>query len=77
VMIGDFRTPGSYANFLICNAGVIVPVFENPNDQLAVDILELAFPNRQIIPLSATEIIWGQGSFHCLSQQEPIGQSIP
>ena len=71
VMIGDFRTPGSYANFLICNVGVIVPTFENPNDQLAVDILEQAFPDRKVIPLPATEIIWGQGSFHCLSQQEP------
>lgn len=71
VMIGDFRTPGSYANFLICNAGVIVPVFNNPNDQQAIDILEKAFSDRKIIPLPATEIIWGQGSFHCLSQQEP------
>jgi agmatine deiminase len=71
VMIGDFRTPGSYANFLICNAGVIVPVFDNPNDQAAIDILEQAFPARKVIPLPATEIIWGQGSFHCLSQQEP------
>ena len=72
VMIGNFRTPGSYANFLICNTGVIVPIFENPNDQIAVDILEQAFPTRKIIPLPATEIIWGQGSFHCLSQQEPL-----
>ncbi len=72
VIIDDFRTPGSYANFLICNAGVIVPVFNNPNDQVAVDILEKAFPERKIIPLEATEIIWGQGSFHCLSQQEPV-----
>ena len=71
VMFGDFRTPGSYANFLICNAGVIVPVFNNPNDQMAVDILEKAFPDRKVLPLPATEIIWGQGSFHCLSQQEP------
>lgn len=72
VVIDDFRTPGSYANFLICNAGVIVPVFKNPNDQIAIDILEQAFPDRKIIPLEATEIIWGQGSFHCLSQQEPL-----
>ncbi len=72
VMFGDFRTPGSYANFLICNAGVIVPVFENPHDQIALDILGQAFPDRTLIPLPATEIIWGQGSFHCLSQQEPI-----
>ncbi|WP_409017687.1 agmatine/peptidylarginine deiminase [Dyadobacter sp. CY323] len=72
VVIDGFRTPGSYANFLICNAGVIVPVFNNPNDQIAIDILEKAFPGRKIIPLLATEIIWGQGSFHCLSQQEPL-----
>lgn len=72
VIIDDFRTPGSYANFLICNAGVIVPVFNNPHDQIAIDILEKAFNGRQIIPLLATEIIWGQGSFHCLSQQEPL-----
>ncbi|NIJ53213.1 agmatine deiminase family protein [Dyadobacter arcticus] len=72
VIIDGFRTPGSYANFLICNAGVIVPVFNNPNDQTAINILETAFPNRKVIPLLATEIIWGQGSFHCLSQQEPL-----
>lgn len=72
VIIDDFRTPGSYVNFLMCNAGVIVPVFNNSNDQIAIDILEKAMPARKIIPLEATEIIWGQGSFHCLSQQEPI-----
>lgn len=72
VYIDGFRTPGSYANFLICNAGVIVPVFENEHDQIAVDILTEAFGDRPIIPLPATEIIWGQGSFHCLSQQEPM-----
>lgn len=71
VVIDGFRAPGSYANFLICNAGVIVPVFDNANDQVAVDLLGQAFPGRNIIPLPATEIIWGQGSFHCLSQQEP------
>jgi agmatine deiminase len=71
VLIDGFRTPGSYANFLICNAGVIVPVFDNPHDQRAIEILEDAFPDRQVLPLPATEIIWGQGSFHCLSQQEP------
>ncbi|MCF0054168.1 agmatine/peptidylarginine deiminase [Dyadobacter sp. CY356] len=71
VIIDNFRTPGSYVNFLMCNAGVIVPVFNNPNDQIAIDILEKAMPDRKIIPLDASEIIWGQGSFHCLSQQEP------
>jgi agmatine deiminase len=71
VLIDNFRAPGSYANFLICNAGVIVPVFNNPHDQIAVDILQDAFPDRKVLPLLASEIIWGQGSFHCLSQQEP------
>jgi agmatine deiminase len=71
VTIDGFRAPGSYANFLICNVGVIVPVFRNPNDDKAVRILEQAFPERKVIPLPADEIIWGQGSFHCLSQQEP------
>jgi len=71
VVVDGFRTPGSYANFLICNAGVIVPVFNNPHDQQGVDILEKAFPGKKIIPLLADDIIWGQGSFHCLSQQEP------
>lgn len=72
VVIDGFRTPGSYANFLVCNVGVIVPVFNNPNDAVAIDTLEKAFPGRKIIPLDASEIIWGQGSFHCLSQQEPL-----
>jgi agmatine deiminase len=72
VLIEGFRAPGSYANFLICNAGVLVPVFDNPHDELALRILEQAFPERNVIPLSASEIIWGQGSFHCLSQQEPL-----
>jgi agmatine deiminase len=71
VEIDGFRAPGSYANFLICNAGVIVPVFNNPNDEKAIGILENAFSGKKIIPLLADEIIWGQGSFHCLSQQEP------
>ena len=72
VLIEGFRAPGSYANFLICNTGVLVPVFDNPHDELALSILEQAFPERNVIPLLASEIIWGQGSFHCLTQQEPL-----
>jgi agmatine deiminase len=72
VVIDDFRTPGSYANFLICNAGVIVPTYECKNDDIALDILSQLFKDRPVIGLNATDIIWGQGSFHCLSQQEPL-----
>lgn len=71
VVIDDFRAPGSYANFYICNAGLIVPTFDCPQDAFALDTLAQLFPDRAVIGLSAKQIIWGQGSFHCLTQQEP------
>ncbi|MHA8052007.1 agmatine deiminase family protein [Aquirufa sp. OSTEICH-129A] len=71
VVIDEFRAPGSYANFYICNAAVIVPIFHCPQDAVALDILSQLFTDRPVIGLSAREIIWGQGSFHCLTQQEP------
>jgi len=74
VVIDGFRAPGSYANFYICNAGVLVPTFDCPQDQIALDILSKLFTDRPVIGLSAKQIIWGQGSFHCLTQQEPRGR---
>ena len=71
VVIDGFRAPGSYANFYICNAGVLVPIFDCPQDEIALGILRTLFTDRPVIGLSAREIIWGQGSFHCLTQQEP------
>jgi agmatine deiminase len=71
VVIDDFRAPGSYANFYICNAGVIVPTFDCPQDAFALKTLTQLFVDRPVIGLSAKQIIWGQGSFHCLTQQEP------
>ncbi|MHA8063504.1 agmatine deiminase family protein [Aquirufa aurantiipilula] len=71
VVIDEFRAPGSYANFYICNAAVLVPIFDCPQDAQALDILSQLFTDRPVIGLSAREIIWGQGSFHCLTQQEP------
>ena len=71
VVIDGFRAPGSYANFYICNAGVLVPTFNCPQDEIALSILSQLFTDRPVIGLSAREIIWGQGSFHCLTQQEP------
>lgn len=71
VVIDDFRAPGSYANFYIANHGVIVPIFNCKQDDAAIYLLEDLFKGKKIIPLSAEKIIWGQGSFHCLSQQEP------
>jgi agmatine deiminase len=71
VVQDDFRTPASYANFLICNAGVIVPIYNQTTDQQALDIIGSIVKDRPVIGLNSSNIIWGQGSFHCLSQQEP------
>jgi agmatine deiminase len=68
----DQRLPASYANFYIANHAVVVPTFRDKNDQKALDILTKCFPDRQVVGVDSTDIIWGLGSFHCLSQQEPL-----
>lgn len=65
------RLPASYANFYICNAGVIVPTYRCKQDQKAIDLLAQCFTDRPVIGIDSVEIIWGLGSWHCLSQQEP------
>jgi len=65
------RLPASYANFYIGNSVVLLPVFHDPKDEVAVNILSRVFPDRKIVAIDSTELIWGQGSFHCLTQQEP------
>ena len=67
----DQRLPCSYANFYIANKSVIVPIFNSKNDDRALQIIGACFPDRDVIGIDSTEIIWGLGSFHCLSQQEP------
>ena len=68
------RLPASYANFYIANHAVVVPTFRDKNDQKALDIVTQCFPDRKIVGVDSTDIIWGLGSFHCLSQQEPAVQ---
>ncbi len=65
------RLPASYANFYISNKSVIVPVYRCREDDKAMSLLEECFPNHRITGIDSTDIIWGLGSFHCLSQQEP------
>ena len=65
------RLPASYANFYISNLHVIVPTFRSDKDDQAMQIIQLCFPERTVIGIDSTDIIWGLGSFHCLSQQEP------
>ncbi|MBC7449988.1 MAG: agmatine deiminase family protein [Cytophagales bacterium] len=72
VIYDDQRLPASYANFYISNNHVIVPTFRDKNDVKALDILQHCFPDRKVTGLDSTDIIWGLGSFHCLSQQEPV-----
>lgn len=71
VIYDDTRLPASYANFYIANAAVVVPTFRDENDQKALEIIQSVFPDRKVVGVDSTDIIWGLGSFHCLSQQEP------
>ncbi len=65
------RLPASYANFYIANKSVIVPTFQCEKDEKALEIIQDCFPDREVVGIDSTDIIWGLGSFHCLSQQEP------
>ena len=68
------RLPCSYANFYIANGVVIVPKFNDPEDSNAEAILRESFPDREVIGIDSTALAWGLGSFHCLTQQQPIIQ---
>jgi agmatine deiminase len=66
------RLPASYANFYICNAAVIVPTFNDPNDRVALGILGELFRDRPVVGIHAVDLVWGFGSLHCLTQQQPV-----
>lgn len=72
VIYEDQRLPASYANFYIANKYVIVPIFNSVHDDKALSIIAEAYKNREVVGIDSTDIIWGLGSFHCLSQQEPL-----
>jgi agmatine deiminase len=72
VVYDGVRLPASYANFYISNAHVIVPTYQCPNDAIALNIIANCFPEKEVVGINSTDIIWGLGSFHCLSQQEPL-----
>lgn len=71
VVYEDQRLPASYANFYIANKYVVVPTFRSKQDDRALDILQKCFTDHKVVGIDSTDIIWGLGSFHCLSQQEP------
>ncbi len=65
------RLPASYANFYIANAAVLVPTFNDPKDRAALGILAELFRDRPVIGIHAVDLVWGLGTLHCLTQQEP------
>ncbi len=65
------RLPASYANFYIANGIVLVPVFNDPNDRVALNTLASLFPTREIVPIYSGDLVWGLGTMHCMTQQQP------
>jgi len=75
VMMNGERLPASYANFYIANGAVLVPTFNDPNDRVALNGIAEAFPNRTVIGIHAVDLVWGLGTLHCLTQQQPTGKN--
>lgn len=70
------RLPASYANFYIANRTVLVPVFNDPNDRVALDILADIFPHREVVGIYCGDLIWGFGAIHCMTQQQPAATPV-
>ena len=68
----DQRLPASYANFYVANDVVLVPTFRDPNDVVALQTLQGLFPQRQVVGIQASEMVWGLGTVHCVTQQQPL-----
>jgi len=71
VLFEGRQLPASYANFDIANGAVLVPVFNDPNDRIALNTLAELFPSREIAPIYSGDLIWGFGALHCMTQQQP------
>jgi len=71
VIFAGQRLPASYANFYIANKLVLIPTFNDPNDRVALSTLARLFPDREVAGIHATELVWGLGTLHCMTQQQP------
>jgi agmatine deiminase len=71
VVFSGQRLPASYANFYIANGLVLVPTFQDPNDRVALNTLAGLFPEREVIGIHCVDLVWGLGTLHCMSQQQP------
>ncbi|MBN1302649.1 MAG: agmatine deiminase family protein [Melioribacteraceae bacterium] len=71
IIFEGMRLPASYANFYIANNAVLVPTFNDPNDRIALNILKQFFTDRDVVGIHAVDLVWGLGTLHCLSHEEP------
>jgi agmatine deiminase len=74
VTMNGERLPASYANFYVANGVVIVPTFNDANDRAALSTLAELFPGREVVGIHAVDLVWGLGTLHCLTQQQPKGR---
>jgi agmatine deiminase len=75
VLMNGERLPASYANFYIANGAVLVPTFNDPKDRVALNGIAEAFPRHTVVGIHAVDLVWGLGTLHCLTQQQPTGRS--
>ena len=68
------RLPASYANFYIANGVVLVPTFNDRNDRAALNTIAELFPAREVVGIHAVDLVWGLGTLHCLTQQQPASR---
>jgi agmatine deiminase len=71
VVFNGQRLPASYANFYIANGVVLVPTFHDRSDRVALNILAEVFPDREVIGIHSVDLVWGLGTLHCMTQQQP------
>jgi len=76
LVFDGLRLPASYANFYVANAAVLVPTFNDPQDRVALGILAECFPDRLVVGIHSADLVWGLGTLHCLTQQEPARESV-
>jgi agmatine deiminase len=74
VMMAGMRLPASYANFYIANGVVLVPTFNDPADRVALETLARLMPRRRVVGIHAVDLVWGLGTLHCLTQQQPAAR---
>ncbi len=73
VIMNSERLPASYANFYMANGVVLVPTFNDPNDRAALNVLADLLPSHRVVGIHSVDLVWGLGTLHCLTQQEPLG----